>query len=214
MRYLLLTLVLVMANFSGCQVPVAQKASKSSPSSQIQMVKQVEQQLKVKQYPFFLVLNGKARFKGEQRGEDWRLYSDPSEEKRISIEKKGSVILLSRGKKKETLRDRQFGLLSPRDHLLLLKESVTWTKRLPDRQTKTGTLKGIETQLDSGVLGKKLGDWMGRAFDDGAATKASRKFRLRYRIWYHPETEKTAELTIRIIPLQGTKVQTLHYRFQ
>lgn len=166
------------------------------------MMKGIEKQLRKENYHFTIITQKGSIFKGEQEGKDWHLESRSKKEPSIELKKKGERIQLSRQDQSEQLDQRQFGLISPRDHLLLVKESVMRTKRIPG----TNRLEGYEAVLNSEELGDRLGYWMGAEYNhDGAANKASRKFRLRYRMWFDQASKDLARFQIQIIPHQVSK---------
>ncbi|QKG84382.1 hypothetical protein GXN76_07755 [Kroppenstedtia pulmonis] len=185
------------------QSTVSREEKKMAPRSVThKMMKGIEKQLRKENYHFTIITQKGSIFKGEQEGKDWHLESRSKKEPSIELKKKGERIQLSRQDQSEQLDQRQFGLISPRDHLLLVKESVMRTKRIPG----TNRLEGYEAVLNSEELGDRLGYWMGAEYNhDGAANKASRKFRLRYRMWFDQASKDLARFQIQIIPHQVSK---------
>ncbi|PTX59948.1 hypothetical protein C8P63_11093 [Melghirimyces profundicolus] len=176
------------------------------------LFQRIDQQLARPVYDFSLAIDS-FEFTGQQKGENWSLQSKHETEKPVRVVKKGNTITLTHGDQTEKLKTRQFGLLSPRDHLELVKASVLRVKLLPP-DPKDGT-KGMKAVLSSEEIGDKLGHWMGHSFESGAAFQASRKFRVVYRFRYHPREEGLDRLTLRIEPLKGKKGrQKIEYRFE
>ncbi|OYD09664.1 hypothetical protein [Paludifilum halophilum] len=190
------------------------KAPVSQEDAQQKVMEGIDRRLNREKYPFQLIMKDGSVLEGKQEGTDWSLESQSGESPKIEVVKKGDQIKLTLGKKVEQLNRRQFGLLSPRDHLLLVKESILRVRKLPDQTIHDKKVKGFQVDLSSEDIGDKLGDWMGKAFSKGAANRASRKFRLRYQFWFEAENRELAQLNIRIVPFEedDTKEEVI-YRF-
>lgn len=200
---------------SGCAQGDELKASEEPPSEQevlSRLFRQIDDQLQQPRYPFTLLIRH-FQFEGMQEGKDWSLESRNGDRKksRIRVVKKGETISLTRGKQTEKMNTRQFGVLSPRDHLLLVKSAVLHVQPLPERQ-KDWT--GMEAVLSSEEIGDQLGEWMGESFEQGPANQASRKFRVRYRFWFHSDQKGLSHLNIKILPLhKDLPREEMVYRF-
>ncbi|GGA38449.1 hypothetical protein GCM10007416_09200 [Kroppenstedtia guangzhouensis] len=203
----LLTLALVL--LSGCHGE-HEKGSEEQ-ATRFHLFRHIDGQLNQSRYPFTLSVHS-LRFNGKQQGVNWFLESqDPDGEKRIRIRKEGNTIFLSRGKQAEKLKTRQFGLLSPRDHLLLIKSTVLRIQPLPEN--KKGLI-GVQAVLSSEEIGDRLGAWMGEGFEQGAANQASRKFRIRYHMWYRPNQDGLSILRMGIYPqVKGQPGEKMIYHF-
>ena len=175
------------------------------------LFRHIDAQVQQSHYPFTLSVPP-MRLEGQQQGKDWLLESQDSDGKeRIRVRKEGSDIFLVRGKQKEKLTARQFGLLSPRDHLLLVKSSGLQIE--PLSKNKRGLI-GVRVVLSSEEIGDRLGKWIGSTFDQGSANQASRKFRIRYQLWYPPHQEGISILKLEIHPqAKDQPHEKMVYRF-
>ncbi|EGK13883.1 hypothetical protein HMPREF9374_0515 [Desmospora sp. 8437] len=195
---------------SGC---IHGDAGKTGNESGVhsRLFRHIDAQLHQSHYPFTLSVPP-LRFDGQQQGEDWLLESrEPVGGKRIRVRKEGDTLFLTRGEQAEKLKTRQFGLLSPRDHLLLVKSTVLRIQPLPENQK--GSI-GAQAVLSSEEIGDRLGEWMGEAFEQGPANQASRKFRIRYQLWYRPDQEGLSVLRMEIRPqVKDQPSEKMVYRF-
>ncbi|MDR6224439.1 hypothetical protein [Desmospora profundinema] len=173
-----------------------------------QFLKRVDEQMEREEVVFTLKLQDGTPFKGKETDGKWILISADEEEETIRIEQEDGTIHLTHGEQTETLTTRQFGLVSPRDHMKLVRESV--------QRVSTETKDGQDwyvADLNKEEMGDKLGRWMGEAYHEGAASQASRKFIFRYRFQFD-ETE-LREMVMQIIPLEESdSSETIRYTFK
>ncbi|SMO43435.1 hypothetical protein [Melghirimyces algeriensis] len=212
-----LILMTVLIIVSGCarqdfsastQEKQGEETSVKEKMLRSRLLQAIDAQLEREDYPFSIYVD-QALFKGQQKGDNWSIQStsSPDQDKAIHIVKKGKVIRLTWGGQTEKLKDRQLGLLSPKDHLLLVKSSIL-------RVHPLGKENGLKAVLSSEKIGDQLGQWMGEAFKQGVANQASRKFRVHYLFYVDPAQGGLDRFTIQIIPSSKTEsAETIEYRF-
>jgi hypothetical protein len=190
----------------------ASQAARPEPKVTAEMVaKRMEKHLSQPEWKFTLQLPGQGRFKGVQRGTDWTLKAVQQKET-LTITKDGKAIQVVKGKNKETMDQRQFGLLAPKDHFQFIEGAAMRVEALPAQNIHE---TGIQVELNSDQVGKRLGKWMGEAFEKtGAANRAAQNFRVRYQLWYQAP-DKLTRMKAQIVPLggNGKKVEMV-YTFQ
>lgn len=207
---LLLAALLTMAGCAPAHPPKTIDKPMTERELATRLLHKMDQQLSRKSYPFTLII-GDNRFEGQQSGLDWSLESvDQKKDATVRIVKKGEHIEVTRGKQKEKLTSRQFGLVSPRDYLQLIKSDM---KRVERVSTADQGTEEVEAVLSAERIGNRLGHWMGGPFQKGAAQQASRKFQIRARFQYDTEQEGFNRLIIRIDPKNGEESESVEYRF-
>ena len=161
----------------------------------------MDRQLAREHFSFSIILedHSEYRFVGEQRGADWTLKSEGAGEP-IQVQKKGDEIELTQRKNKETLSEQQFGLISPRDHLILLQEAAG---RMNPLSAGDPEVEGMEVVLDRERIGQIVEEQMGsqKAARD-IAEQASRKIRVRYLLWYRAEDRELTRMEIHLDSIQ------------
>jgi len=184
----------------GCSVHTDQSPNTSSDhetSLRESLDRIVNRQLAREHFSFSIILEDHSdyRFVGEQTGADWTLKSQGSGEP-IEVKKKGNRIELTQEKTTEKLSERQFGLISPRDHLILLQEAAGRVKALPARDQG---IHGMEIDLDKGKIGQIVEQQMGsRKAGREIAQHASRKLQVRYRLWYRIDNQELTRMEIHV----------------
>jgi transcriptional antiterminator Rof (Rho-off) len=174
-----------------------------------ELVKRIDEQLEADAFSFTLTLDDGISFEGHESTGNWTLVSqDKESDEAIRIKQEDGTIRLTRGDQTETLTTRQFGLVAPRDHLKLVRESV-----LRVRKESNNEQIRYEVDLNKEQIGDKLGRWMGEGYEAGAANQASRKFHFRY-VFQFDETG-LREMEMKIIPLQeDDSIETIRYTFK
>ncbi|MGI6127056.1 MAG: hypothetical protein ACOYEF_08830 [Planifilum sp.] len=189
----------------GCSAGTEQPSTASGSDRQAELRERldrvVDQQLAREHFSFSIILedHSKYRFVGEQRGADWTLKSEGAGEP-IQVQKKGDEIELTQRKNKETLSEQQFGLISPRDHLILLQEAAG---RVNPLSAGDPEVEGMEVVLDRERIGQIVEEQMG--FQKAArdiAEQASRKIRVRYLLWYRAEDRELTRMEIHLDSIQ------------
>nr|MBO2496450.1 hypothetical protein [Bacillota bacterium] len=192
--------LLVLLFLFGCKAhpepaPTAPPSDQRSLREGLHQI--VERQLARDPLSFSIILGEPSdlRFVGEQKGADWTLKSEGTDEP-IEVTKKGDQIELVRSENRETLSERQFGLISPRDHLLLLREAAGRITTLPSREQG---IEGMEIVLDREKIGKIVEKQMGsQKAAREIALSASRKIRVLYRLWYRSGDGELVRMEIRL----------------
>lgn len=86
------------------------------------VISAINRKLKESAYSYRLTVkqSGQVRaFTGQQQGENWMIQES---EKKLKMERKGNHILIHVAGKEEEMTAKQAGVISPRDHLQLIKE--------------------------------------------------------------------------------------------
>lgn len=179
--------------------------------SEAQLMKKMktwtDSQLAKDKFSFTLEVGAEQKniYKGQQIGEDWYLEG----ENQIRIKKKGDKIHLSSKGKKETLTTDQFGLLSPRDHLLLIRgegniEKITMNQK-----------KVLQVELSNQVLTEKLQQRLGDHFANSyIAERVAEQNRILYELEYWPQNKQLRQMKVRLIMHDGSSEEEILYYFQ
>ena len=207
---LLLTLIFLF----GCSV--SKEPSTLDPGSDQTLRENlnqiVDQQLSREHFSFSIILEDhEYRFVGEQKGTDWTLRSEGAEEP-IKVKKRGDKIELIQREKKEKLSERQFGLLSPRDHLILLQESAGRVKGFPVRDQG---VQGMEIILDREKIGQIVKQQMGdQKTAQEIANRASRNIQVRYQLWYRTGDKELTRMEIHLDSVNPYPETQIRYIFR
>lgn len=172
----------------------------------------VKRQLDRKPLSFSIILEDHSdyRFVGEQKGADWTLKSEGTDEP-IELTKKGDQIELVQSENREKLSPRQLGLISPRDHLILLQEAAGRIKPIPAPEEG---IEGMEIVLDKGKIGQIVEQQMGS--QDTAreiALNASRKIQVRYHLWYRTRDRELTRMEIHLDSTNPSSDLEKHVRY-
>ena len=210
----LLWLVAIIFLF-GCSLNTAPSSSGKAPdpmSLREELNRIVNRQISRDPFSFSIILGGDPgyRFVGVQKGTDWTLKSEGTGEP-IKLTKKGSEIELVLSKNTEKLSERQFGLISPRDHLLLLQEAAD---RIKPVSSGDPNIQGMEITLDKNKIGQIVEQQMGsREAAREIARHASQKIQVRYLLWYRTDNRELTRMEIHLdssISSSGLKKHVLY----
>lgn len=188
--------------------PKVDKAKKDHSEAQLlkKMKTWTDQQLAKDKFSFTLEVGAEQKniYKGQQTGEDWSLEG----ENQIRIIKKGDKIHLSSKGKKETLTADQFGLLSPRDHLLLIGgegniEKITMNQK-----------EALQIELSNQAVSEKLQQRLGDHFANShIAERVAEQNRILYELEYWPQNKQLRQMKVRIILQDENSEEEILYHF-
>ncbi|PTM58770.1 hypothetical protein [Desmospora activa] len=172
-------------------------------------LQRIETEMKKDQRDFTLSLQDGSSFAGKEKDGEWNLTStDTEKEESIKAVQEDGMIKLTRGDQTEELSTRQFGLVAPQDHFQLVRDSV----QRVNKETKAGQ-DWYVVDLNKEDLGDKLGHWMGKPYDQGAASQASRKFIFQYRFQF--DENHLRQMVIRVTSLEDSDANELvEYTFE
>lgn len=174
-----------------------------------EFLKRIDAQMEKDPIAFTLSLQDGNSFEGGEKDEKWSLRStDAKKEDMIEMVQEDGEITLTKGEQTEKLSTRQFGLVAPRDHFQLVRDSI----QRVNKESKKGQ-DWYTVDLNKEEIGDKLGHWMGEPYDKGAANQASRKFTFQYRFQF--DENGLRKMAIQVMPLEDSDSnEVVEYTFK
>jgi hypothetical protein len=166
--------------------------SLNTEKTHIQLKREFQQvlmkQIEKADYHFLLIgkmKNKKYEFMGHQLRNDWSLKH--KQNNNFYIEKKAENITMIIDKEKETMTTKQFGIISPLDHLLLVRETGSNIAFLNTTSIKNQKVNHVKINIDQKKLVVKLKRRFMSPYID-----LSRYFSGKYQVVYHFYFEPTS----------------------
>jgi hypothetical protein len=161
---------------------------------------------KMKQEAYsFIIKTTRDQFHGKLNGENWEI----KKENHFSLEKKENKIQLKKGTESEELLVDQLGLISPRDHFLLVKEAGKLIHQPENISWEKKQAKKLNVPINHEKLSERLKK---RFLSNKPVIQLSEKVKVVYQFIYIPDTYDLKQMSIRLQTVQGS-VQEVTYLF-
>ncbi|RAL20844.1 hypothetical protein [Thermoflavimicrobium daqui] len=201
----LIIYVYILTLLVGCESLLTKDIKPNVKQEWGQMLKKKMEQM---HYPFRIQAK-QDRFIGKASKEDW--YVKKIGSPKIQIEKKGKQITIYKDRESEVLNEEQLGIVSPRDHLLLMEEvgeiqhksvhNISWEKKMA---------RQVRVDIDE----KKLSQKIKKRFSSDQHTqffpKLSDQVRVVYHLIYLIDTQTLKQMKIHIQPKNGMKQEIIY----
>ena len=190
-----LSLSLVLLLFLGACSP-GHSSQLNTTKIQLQHVVTKELQKTNRKFILFQKMKDKENvFLGKQHGENWVLRHKT---KPFQIEKKGNKVVMNNNKNKEILSADQFGIISPLEHLSLLRDRENLIKKLPRTKINKKTVDHITLTVNEKTLARILKDRLTVSRSTDISPYLSGKVQVTYDLYYLPKTDELVKFETKI----------------
>jgi hypothetical protein len=164
-------------------------------------------------YPFTLQIPGSHLpiLKGSQMGTNWMLRDESGN---TMLKRDGSQISSHIGKHDEVMTVEQAGVISPEDHLNLIREMAGSIRKLGERGEGAGRLWEVEVTIDPARLEKRILSRFTKQESKGIGFHIGQQMDVRYRLFVYPQTHELKRMALEIGALGHSTQTVLIYDFR
>lgn len=169
-----------------------------STFTKVQFHQLVTKELQKRDCKFVLIQKANHKqniFAGQQNGMDWILQH---KSKPFRIEKRGNNVFTSINKNKETLSTDQFGIISPLEHLELVRASGDTIYRLPITTLNKKEVNHVTVTINEQKLAHILKNRFKMSHAPDLSTYLSGKVQVTYDLYYSLETRELLKFSTKI----------------
>jgi hypothetical protein len=173
-----------------------------------QMMEAINRKLKESAYSYRLTVKQSGQvqiFTGKQQGENWVIH-EPKQ--KLEMERKGDRIWIHFAGKQEEMSTKQAGLVSPRDHLLLIKEIAKAFHPLKAENN----YRRYRVEIDQHKWLQKLKQRL-YTKEETPLFDLSEKMRVDYQLLFSENGTKLKRVTLTIEGYDPDREQVLTYSF-
>ncbi|MBA4495145.1 hypothetical protein ACFO25_10145 [Paenactinomyces guangxiensis] len=172
------------------------------------------QKLDQSSYPFKVRVkkDGKvSELEGRQFYEDWSLQNRHTNQ--IRLEKKNRQVFIYYSNQKETLSLTQAGLVSPRDHLILIRDMAQNIRELSAIRVHGKKAVLAEVKINEEKLAQRLKGRISSPHELNAFSGISNKVKVIYLLSYIPASKELLRLRVKINSPDSLQYQEITYDF-
>ncbi|SEN29667.1 hypothetical protein [Lihuaxuella thermophila] len=174
----------------------------------------VAHKMNERQFPFTLKVRNDKRMKeftGLQLSSDWSL---KDQRKKLVMEKKGQEVSLHYSGRTEKMTSGQAGLVSPRDHLMLMHDSGIFQRMLPPITFLGKKAARVEIKIDPKTLANQMKKRLNTTNPKARIMQDfAEKTKVVYQVVFYPESKKLLLLRVVIRASPRSPAQEIIYKF-
>jgi outer membrane biogenesis lipoprotein LolB len=213
MRFLIgLISFFLLVSCSG-QMP-REQASNGKEKKRVEQWKQVlVQKMNERQFRFIEKVTRDKKveeFTGVQYLSDWSL---KDKQNKLVMEKKGKEVFLHYSGRTEKMTPTQAGLVSPKDHLMLMKESGIIHRILPSVTFQGKKAVRVEIMISPEKLANQMKSRLNTSNPNALMQVFAKKWKVVYQVVFHPESKKLLLIRVQIRASSTSQPQEIIYQF-
>ncbi len=166
-----------------------------------------------KQFSFMVKVTGDRKveeFTGFQLLSDWSLRD---KQNKLVMRKKGKEVVVYYSGRMEKMTPAQAGLVSPKDHLMLLKESGIVHRKLPPITIQGKKADRVEIMISPEKLADQMKSRLNAPNPNELMQVLASKWKVVYQVAFLPESKKLLLLRVQIKAPDNSRPQEIIYQF-
>lgn len=197
----------------SCSVQMPREQASNGKERVEQWKQVIADKMNERQFPFIAKVTRDRKveeFAGLQILSDWSL---KDKQNKLVMEKKGKEVFLHYSGQTEKMSPQQAGLVSPKDHLMLMKESGIAHRILPSVTFQGKKAVRVEIMINPKKLANQMKSRLNTPNPNALMQVLAEKWKVVYQVVYRPESKKLLLIRVQIRASSTSQPQEIIYQF-